>query len=79
MFYRPSFYYIEALRFLNSPIEMRRAAGYYALLDSGRIDLAYLLERYRKEDSPYIKRIIVLAHGVLASAEEGRRCPVRDL
>ena len=63
MFYRPSFYYIEALQFLNSPIEMRRAAGYYALLDSGRIDLPYLLERYGKEDSPYIKRIIVWLMG----------------
>lgn len=59
LFYRPSFYYIEALQFLNSPFEMRRAAGYYALLDSGRIDLPYLLERYGKENSPYIKRIIV--------------------
>ncbi len=63
LLYRPSFYYIETLQFLNSPSELRRAAGYYSLLDSDRIDIPYLLERYRREESHYMKRILVWLMG----------------
>lgn len=59
LLFRPAYQYYSIFRFINDGDEMKRLAGYYALLESrGRND-DFLIERYEKEDSPVIKRTIV--------------------
>ena len=45
----------------DSPEE--RAVAYYALLEYGKADADFLIERYRKENAAFIKRIIVWSMG----------------
>jgi len=70
LFYKPAFHFFVTGRLLDSPDEMRRLEGYYSLLDSGRVEVPYLIERYRLESSTYVKRTIVWIMGYAEDRDE---------
>lgn len=53
--------FIRARIASDSPEE--RAVAYYALLEYGKADADFLVERYRRESLAYLKRIIVWSMG----------------
>lgn len=59
LIYMPAGEYYRTAVLLNSPQELHRATGYYALLDNNGADLPFLLQRYKKEDSVFVKKIIL--------------------
>jgi len=59
--FSPSRDFIDMYSFLNSSDDYKRLAGYYAYRDSGMVDLDFLLERYKAEDSDIIKKVIIWA------------------
>lgn len=69
LFFRPAYEYYAIFRFINSGDEMKRLAGYYALLDSRRGNDEFLIERYEKEQSPVIRRTILWILGFSDDSE----------
>jgi hypothetical protein len=69
LFYKPAFHFFVTGRLLDSPDETRRLEGYYSLLDSGRVEVPYLIERYRLESSIHVKRTIVWIMGYAADRD----------
>lgn len=63
LLYRPSFQHFRAAAMLGSEDEMKRLAGYYALLEGDSIDVDFLVERYRMERSVANRRTIVWVIG----------------
>jgi len=59
LLYRPSFQHMRATAMLGSADEMKRLAGYYALLETDSIDVEFLVERYGMESSTVNRRTIV--------------------
>lgn len=56
--YKLPFDYIVTANLLSSEDELKRAEGYYALLDNNMIDPDFLMQRYKKE-SGFIKPLII--------------------
>jgi hypothetical protein len=52
----------------GSPEE--RVAAYYALLEYGKADAEFLIERYRREKPAYIRRILVWSMGFSGNRDE---------
>ncbi|TAL32945.1 MAG: hypothetical protein EPN93_14860 [Spirochaetes bacterium] len=63
LLYRPSFDHVKSVLMLNSQDELRRLAGYYALLQNRTLDADYLLARYREEQNPVTRRTILWIMG----------------
>lgn len=59
LLYRPSFQHLSATAMLGSADELKRLAGYYALLETDSIDVEFLVERYGMESSTVTRRTIV--------------------
>lgn len=59
LLYRPSFQHMRATAMLSSADELKRLAGYYALLETDSIDVEFLVERYAMESSTVTRRTIV--------------------
>lgn len=59
--FSPSRGFVDIYSLLNSSDDYKRLAGYYAYRDSGLVDLDFLLERYKAEDSDIIKKAIIWA------------------
>jgi hypothetical protein len=72
LLYRPSFEYVSNAMMLNSPDGLKRLAGYYALLQNGTIDPAYLLERCRDEPIPANRKTIIWILGFSRDKEQAR-------
>ena len=49
LLYRPSFQHIDAAAMLGSADDLKRLSGYYALLETGSVDVGFLVERYGME------------------------------
>jgi len=54
---------IDLYKMINSSDSLERMTGYYAMLDRGFIDIAFLYDRLRREESHSIKRTIVWIMG----------------
>ncbi len=63
LLYRPSFQYFATAAMLGSPDELKRLAGYYALLETDSIGVDFLIERYGMESSIVNRRTIVWVIG----------------
>jgi hypothetical protein len=59
LLYRPAHEYIFLYDKLNDVNELKRLSGYYSLLEYKTIDNTFLIDRYKREKSPYIKRTII--------------------
>jgi hypothetical protein len=59
LLYRPAHEYIFLYDKLNDTNELNRLSGYYSLLEYKKIDNKFLMDRYRREKSLYIKRSII--------------------
>ena len=59
LLYRPSFQHIDAAAMLGSADDLKRLSGYYALLETGSVDVGFLVERYGMESSIVTRRTIV--------------------
>lgn len=59
LLYRPAHEYIFLYDKLNDANELNRLSGYYSLLEYRSIDNAFLIDRYKREKSPYIRRTLV--------------------
>ncbi|PKL19003.1 MAG: hypothetical protein CVV49_03135 [Spirochaetae bacterium HGW-Spirochaetae-5] len=57
--FSPSQSFTDTYSLLNSSSDYRRLSGYYAYRESGLIDLDFLVERYKSEDSDIIKKVII--------------------
>ena len=57
--FSPSQGFIDTFKLLNDSNDFKRLTGYYAYKESGLIDLDFLYERYKNEDSVIIKKIII--------------------
>ena len=57
--FSPSQSFTDTYSLLNSSSDYRRLSGYYAYRESGLIDLDFLIERYKSEDSDIIKNVII--------------------
>jgi len=57
--FSPSQSFTDTYSLLNNSSDYKRLAGYYAYRDSGLIDLNFLYERYKGEDSDIIKSVII--------------------
>lgn len=60
---RPVGQYYDIYRLLNSTNPFSRLSGYYALVENGMIDVNFLIERYRVERFPVIKKALLWALG----------------
>ena len=58
--FSPSQSFIDTYSLLNNSDDFKRLTGYYAYKESGQIDLDFLYERYKSEDSDIIKKTIIL-------------------
>lgn len=47
-----------------------RAVAYYALVEYDRVDPEFLIERYRSEKSPFVRRIIVWSLGFSGGGDD---------
>ncbi|HSV98387.1 MAG TPA: hypothetical protein VLM75_15820 [Spirochaetota bacterium] len=70
LLYRPSFQHFTTAAMLGSEDELRRLAGYYALLEGDAIDVDFLVERYGMERSIVIRRTIVWLMGFSRDVRE---------
>lgn len=59
LLYRPAHEYIFLYDKLNDVNELNRLSGYYSLLEYRSIDNTFLIDRYKREKSPYIKRTLI--------------------
>lgn len=57
--FSPSQSFTDTYSLLNSSSDYRRLSGYYAYRESGLIDLDFLIEKYKSEDSDIIKNVII--------------------
>lgn len=57
--FSPSRSFIDTYSLLNNSNDYKRLAGYYAYKETGIIDLNFLFERYKNEDSDIIKKTII--------------------
>ncbi len=57
--FSPSQSFIDTYSLLNNSSDYKRLTGYYAYKESGKIDLDFLYERYKGEDSDIIKKTII--------------------
>jgi len=57
--YKPAFEYINTINLLESNNELKRLTGYYSLLDNKKIDVDFLIDKYKREELIYIKRSII--------------------
>ena len=57
--FSPSQSFSDTYSLLNSSSDYDRLTGYYAYRESGLIDLDFLFERYKDEDSDIIKKVII--------------------
>ena len=61
--FSPSQNFIDTYSLLNSSSDYKRLTGYYAYKESGLVDLDFLYERYKSEDSDIIKKVIIWIAG----------------
>ena len=61
--FSPSRGFIDMYSLLNSSDDFKRLTGYYAYRESGLVDLDFLFERYKAEDSEIIKKAIIWSAG----------------
>jgi hypothetical protein len=57
--FSPSQGFIDTYSLLNNSNDYQRLSGYYAYRESGAVDLEFLYERYKMEDSDIIKKTII--------------------
>lgn len=57
--FSPSQSFSDTYSLLNSSSDYDRLTGYYAYKESGLLDLDFLYERYKSEDSDIIKKVII--------------------
>jgi hypothetical protein len=57
--FSPSQSFTDTYSLLNSSSDYKRLSGYYAYRESGLIDLDFLFEKYKSEDSDIIKKVII--------------------
>ena len=57
--FSPSQSFIDTYSLLNNSNDYKRLAGYYAYKESGVVDIDFLYERYKSEDSDIIKKVII--------------------
>lgn len=57
--FSPSQSFTDIYSLLNSSSDYKRLSGYYAYRESGLIDLDFLFEKYKGEDSDIIKNVII--------------------
>lgn len=57
--FSPSQSFIDTHSLLNESNDYRRLSGYYAYRESGKIDMEFLAERYKSENSEIIKKVII--------------------
>lgn len=57
--FSPSQSFIDTYSLLNNNSDYKRLTGYYAYNESGKIDLDFLFERYKSEDSEIVKKTII--------------------
>ncbi len=70
LLFRPSSGFIKSIAMLNSSNELERLTGYYSMLYNDKIDMDYLMERYKMETSVHLKRTIIWLTGY--SRDTGR-------
>lgn len=67
LLYRPSYDFIYLRQKMNNRNDLVRIKAYYALFDYGKFDDSILIDRYKQENTAYIKGILVwmmgFAHG----------------
>jgi len=63
LLYSPSFYYFNTANMLNSDDELKRLAGYYSMRESKKIDIPFLMERFKDEPSLFVKRTLIWVIG----------------
>ncbi|HON79086.1 MAG TPA: hypothetical protein PK544_11380 [Spirochaetota bacterium] len=63
LMYRPSYDFIYLRNMMNSPNDLIRINSYYALFDYGKFDASILIDRYKQENTAYIKRILIWMMG----------------
>lgn len=61
--YQPAYEYINTLSLLESNNDLNRLTGLYSLLECKKIDVDFLIDRYKTEDLIYIKRSIIFLLG----------------
>jgi len=59
LIFSPSQSFVDTFSLLNDSSDFKRLTGYYAYKESGLVDLDFLYERYKSEDSDIIKKIII--------------------
>jgi len=70
LLFRPAYDYFMTYGLINSNNEMKRLTGYYTLLESRYYNEDFLIDRYKKENSPVIKRTIVWILGFSGEKEK---------
>ena len=70
LIFKPTGNLIRIFKMVNSKNELERLSGYYALLDSGIIDVNFLAEQLTREETPAVKRTIIWLLSFAESAEE---------
>ncbi|MDY6969230.1 MAG: hypothetical protein SVR08_11355 [Spirochaetota bacterium] len=63
LLYRPAYEYLYTIKVLASQDDLDRLKGYYSLWETKKIDEAFLIERYKKENSLLLKRSIIFILG----------------
>ena len=63
LLYQPAYIYINTVSLLESNNDLKRLTGLYSLLESKKIDVDFLINRYKREESIYIKRTIIYLLG----------------
>lgn len=59
LLYRPSYDFIYLRDKMNNSNDLIRISAYYALFEYGKFDDSILIDRYKQENTAYIKRIII--------------------
>ena len=57
--FRPSQNFAELIRRLNSDDTLYRLTGYYIYRETGLVDLEFLLQRYKYDDTDLIRKTII--------------------
>lgn len=66
---RPAYEYIHTARMLRSNNDIKRLSGYYSLLDYKKVDAAFLIDSYKREEAIYTKRSIIWLLGYSENRE----------
>lgn len=67
LLFRPTQGFVRIYRSINSPDELERLDGYYAMREHRLVDEGFLIERFQYEQSPVVRRGIVWVLGFSTS------------